>query len=76
MIPLPGGPELLLILFIVFVLLFGILGRWIYRDAKDRGSDWAWQWATGIPIMFILGLVPGLLATIIYLLVRGEKREQ
>ena len=71
----PGGPELIIVLSIILLLL-GLLGRWIYRDAKSRGSDWAWQWATGIPMMFVLELVPGLLTLIIYLLVRDDRPAQ
>lgn len=68
----PGGPELLVLL-LVLLLVFGIVGRWIYRDAKRRGSEWAWQWGVGIALLFLAGLVPGLLAVIIYLLVRPEE---
>ncbi|WP_206537594.1 hypothetical protein [Natronolimnohabitans innermongolicus] len=61
--------ALVFILFVstILLLLYGYLGRWIYRDAKKRGSDWAWQWAIGIPTMIIFGLIPGLLLLIIYL---------
>ncbi len=60
---------------VVFAILFSI-GRWIYRDAKSRGSEWAWQWAFGIPLLllpglvpglYVIGLVPGLLVIVIYL---------
>lgn len=71
---IPGGTELFIIL--IIVLLLGlVVGRWVYRDAKKRGSDWAWQWAVGIVFLFLLGLVPGLLGVIIYLLVRGDEVE-
>ncbi len=58
------------------------LGRWIYRDATARGSEWAWQWATGIPMLLVLGFVPGflvlgfvpgLLVLIIYLQLRNDQ---
>lgn len=58
---------------VVFAILF-VLGRWLYRDARSRGSEWAWQWATGIPLLLLAGvvfgasgIVPGLLAIVIYL---------
>lgn len=70
----PGGIELLVILLII-LLLAAVVGRWIYRDAKSRGSDWAWQWAVGIVILFLVGLVPGLLGVVIYLLIRGDQTE-
>lgn len=66
--------ELLVILLIV-LLLTAVVGRWVYRDARARGSDWAWQWAVGIVLLFLIGLVPGLLGVIVYLLVRGERLE-
>ncbi|WP_050032555.1 hypothetical protein [Halorubrum halophilum] len=68
----PAGPELLLIL-LILIVVFGLIGRWVYRDAKSRGSDWAWQWGVGIAFLFFLGLVPGLLGILIYVLVRGER---
>ena len=68
----PGGPELLIVL-LILVIPGVLVGRWIYRDASKRGSDWAWQWAVGIVFLFVAGLVPGLLGVIIYLLVRGDE---
>lgn len=70
----PGAVELGVVL-LIGLLLAAFVGRWVYRDAKQRGSDWAWQWAVGIVILFLFGLVPGLLGVVIYLLVRGEKSE-
>lgn len=67
----PGGAELLIIL-LLLLLAFGLVGRWIYRDAKRRDSDWAWQWGVGIALLFLFGLIPGLLGVIIYLLVRPD----
>ena len=69
---LPGAPELLVIL-LIFLIPGLLVGRWIYRDARSRGSDWAWQWGVGITLLFVAGLVPGLLGVIIYLLVRGDR---
>lgn len=59
----------------VLAVLYATLGRWLYRDASRRGSEWAWQWATGIPALLLLAVVPGLLVLIIYLLVRGDEPE-
>lgn len=73
-IGLPGGPELV-ILVLIFALLAVVVGRWVYRDARARGSDWAWQWAVGIIFLFFLGLVPGVLGVLVYVLVRGERVE-
>lgn len=71
-IGIPGAPELLITLLIIAVLA-AFVGRWVYRDARARGSDWAWQWAVGIVFLFLFGLVPGLLGIIIYLLVRDDR---
>lgn len=70
----PGAPELLIILLILFVV-FGLVGRWVYHDAKARGSEWAWQWGVGIALLFLMGLVPGLLGVLIYFTVRDEPVE-
>lgn len=59
------------------------IGRWFYRDASSRGSEWAWQWAVGIPVLLVagivapellLGLVPGLLGVILYFVIRNGER--
>ncbi|MFC7136546.1 hypothetical protein [Halobaculum litoreum] len=46
---LPGGVELLIVFFI-FLLVFGLLipigmAYWVYRDATARGNDDATLWA-------------------------------
>ena len=69
----PGSVELLLLLG-VFLLIGLAAGHWIYRDARARGSNWAWQWAVGLIFLFTLGLVPGLIGLGVYYLVRGEKQ--
>ena len=68
----PGGPELLIVVAIL-AIVFGLVGRWVYKDAKARGSDWAWQWGVGVGFLFLLGLVPGLLGMLIYISVRGDR---
>lgn len=70
----PGGVELLVLL-VVFALIGVLVGTWIYRDATDRGSAWAWQWAVGILLLFVVGLVPGVVGVVAYLLVRGDRSE-
>ena len=71
---IPGGAELSIILVILFIV-FGLVGRWVYRDAKSRGNEWAWQWGVGIAFLFLAGLVPGLLGLLIYVSVREERAE-
>lgn len=68
----PGALELLVLLGL-FAVIGVFVGGWVYRDARARGSARAWQWAVGIPLLFLVGLVPGLLALVIYLLVRDER---
>jgi uncharacterized membrane protein len=71
---IPAGPEVLIFLLILVVI--GILvGRWVYRDAKSRGSNWAWQWGVGTAILLV-PIVPGLIVLIIYLFVRGNKTQE
>ncbi|RJS98450.1 hypothetical protein [Halococcus sp. IIIV-5B] len=65
---IPGGPEVLVIL-LVLVVVFGLVGRWVYRDAKKQGSEWAWQWGVGVGVLFLFGFVPGLFGLVVYLLV-------
>jgi hypothetical protein len=69
---LPGGPELLIVLLLALIIVV-FVGRWVYRDAKARGSKWAWQWSVGISVLFFFGLVPGLLGLVIYLFLRDDK---
>ena len=60
-------------LLLALLVLWATLGRWLYRDARSRGSEWAWQWGVGIAVLFLAGLVPGLLGILIYLVVRGDR---
>jgi len=59
-----------LFLLAALLALWATLGRWLYRDAKDRGSDWAWQWGFGTPLTVIAGIDVMLLVIVIYLLLR------
>lgn len=68
---IPGAMELIVFFVFVYIPILFLVGRWVYRDAKARNSNWAWQWAVGIVVLFA-GLIPGLLGIIIYLLVRGD----
>ncbi|PAU84499.1 hypothetical protein CK500_02980 [Halorubrum salipaludis] len=72
--PLPGvtvaRDELFLLA--ALIVLWATLGRWIYKDAKDRGSEWAWQWGFGTPLTVIAGIDVMLLVVVIYLLLRNS----
>ena len=65
---IPGGPELLIVLFIL-VVAFALVGRWVYRDAKKQGNPYAWQWGVGVGALFVAGLIPGLLGLVLYAVV-------
>jgi hypothetical protein len=71
---IPGGPEILIILVIIVIPI--LVGNWVYRDSKARGSKRAWQWGVGIAVLLFLGLVPGLVGLVLYLVVRDDKKEK
>ncbi|SEH56923.1 hypothetical protein SAMN05192561_10817 [Halopenitus malekzadehii] len=52
--------------------LYATVGRWIYVDARERGSEWAWQWGFGTPLTVFLGIDVFLLVIVIYLLLRAS----
>ncbi|WP_152420347.1 hypothetical protein [Halococcus thailandensis] len=68
-----GGVETLIIMAIMAVIGF-FVGRWGYRDAKSRSSNWAWQWGVGVGILLI-PIGPGLILLAIYFLARGDKSQ-
>ncbi|SDY83148.1 hypothetical protein SAMN05216564_11139 [Halopenitus persicus] len=53
-------------------ILYATVGRWIYADARNRGSEWAWQWGFGTPLTVFLGVDVFLLVIVIYLLLRAS----
>lgn len=71
--PLLGGVETLIIMAVMAVVGF-FVGRWVYRDAKSRNSNWAWQWGVGVGILLI-PIGPGLVLLVIYFLVRDDKAQ-
>lgn len=62
---LPANIELL-VTFLVFLGIILIPTVWVYRDAKQRGMN-ALLWAAVVGILFLLGLLPGVLAFVVYL---------
>jgi uncharacterized BrkB/YihY/UPF0761 family membrane protein len=69
----PGGIELLIIGLVFFVLSIAILvgaTYWVYSDANERGDDRAAIWAVLTALGFFIGLIPGVLVVVVYLLVR------
>lgn len=67
--PVPGGPELVIILFILFASLVIPLAVavLVYRDASGRGSSHALAWGLG-------AFFGGLVVWILYFFVRDEVR--
>lgn len=59
-----------LLLLAALLVLWATLGRWMYTDATERGSEWAWQWGFGTPLTVVAGLEVLLLVVVIYLLLR------
>ena len=74
MVPLqfgvPGGRELLVIVFILLIPL-GI-AYWVYGDAKRRGSDYAANWAISMFLFALFGFVPVIVGLGLYHSVRHE----
>jgi len=76
MLPLlqvPGGIELLIVGLLFFVVSIVILvgaTYWVYTDAKERGDDRAVIWALLTALGFFIGLIPGVLVVVVYVLVR------
>lgn len=62
-----------LLIFIALLILWATVGRWMYNDAKSRGSKWAWQWGFGTPLTVGAGLDVMLLVIVIYLLLRDSE---
>ena len=73
LLQMPGGIELLIVGLLFFVLSIVILAGatyWVYTDAKERGNDNAVIWALLTALGFFIGLIPGVLVVVVYVLVR------
>lgn len=73
MVQIGLGAVELVALYLVFLTVVLMVGAWIYRDAANNNSTWAWQWATGIVILFHVGIVPGVIAVTVYAVFRNEQ---
>ncbi|RAW45114.1 hypothetical protein DQW50_10755 [Halorubrum sp. 48-1-W] len=60
-------------LLFALVVLWATVGRWLYRDARSRGNEWAWQWGFGTPLTVVAGIDVMLLVVVIYLLLRDSE---
>lgn len=66
-----GFLALLCAIWIVFFIIFLVVGIWVYRDAESRGMEGT-LWALGVVIGGMLSLIIGLIILIIYLVVRKD----
>ena len=48
---------------------------WVYNDARERDDDRAVIWALLTALGFFIGLIPGVLVLVVYLLVREGDAE-
>jgi len=68
----PGAAELVIVLFIFVIGLAILVGAsyWVYSDAKRRGDDKAVLWGLLTALGFFIGLIPGVIVIVVYLVVR------
>lgn len=72
---IPGGPELLIVLFLFVIALVvpAVVAVFIYRDANDRDSDHALAWgAAALLSGFAGGIFAGIVVWVLYYVVRDE----
>lgn len=67
--PIPGGPELLVIILIglLYLILPFALAYWVYTDADRRGNDNAALWAVVVGGLTFLTFFGGVLALVVYI---------
>lgn len=65
--PLQAEGSFVLVGTFVLLLLAGSTGYWVYLDGVNRGTDRAPWWGLGVFWLFLLGVVPGLVALGVYL---------
>jgi uncharacterized BrkB/YihY/UPF0761 family membrane protein len=75
LLQIPGGAEIvvLLLMLVFFVVGLAILigaTYWVYNDAQKRGNDNAALWAVLTALGFFIGLIPGLVVVVVYVVVR------
>jgi predicted permease len=67
-IAVPGTPELLVLL-LVGIVPFA-LAYWVYADARDRGDEYALNWAITVFLTSLFSLFPGTIVVSLYREVR------
>jgi len=66
----PIGPELFLIFGIIYAILTLIVSYFVYNDAKKQDNENAILWALLVGGLTLTTFIGGLIALMIYLLVR------
>ena len=69
-------PNDLVAFIVIATILASAFAVWIYRDATARGSAYPREWAVGLVVLFLAGVLPGLVGLGAYLWVRGERRPE
>lgn len=66
-LPVLADGSFVLVGVFVLLLLAGSAGYWVYLDGTKRGIDRAPWWGLGVLWLLLLGVVPGLIALVVYL---------
>lgn len=66
----PLGPEFLIIILLLGLAIAFLVARWVYKDAKKRGSNRPFLWGGGIGILLVVSFPLGVVALVIYLILR------
>ncbi len=70
-VPLQANPELLA-LAVAYLVIPVLVGYWVYRDASDRGTGKATNWALATFLFGLMSPLPLAVGVALYLSVRGE----
>lgn len=70
-VPLQANPELLA-LAVAYLVIPVFVGYWVYRDASDRGTEKAANWALATSLFGLMSPLPLAVGVALYLSVRGE----
>jgi hypothetical protein len=68
----PAGGAGLWLLLIAYLSIPILVGYWVYRDASNRGSAKALNWALAVFAFGLMSPIPLAVAIALYLSVRGE----
>lgn len=70
-VSLQVNPELLA-LAVAYLVIPVLVGYWVYRDASDRGTKKAANWALATFLFGLMSPLPLAVGVALYLSVRGE----